>query len=68
MIKHSSNQRLNEIEQIKKNLKDKEQIVISSNNNQKVKLMRLGNQIYQVIYNYGDLSFENCIVDMFFSK
>ncbi|MHB8065027.1 MAG: hypothetical protein ACYDG2_20815 [Ruminiclostridium sp.] len=68
MKTNSSNEQLYEIEQIKENLKDKEQIIISSNNNQKVKLMRFGNRVYEVIYNYGDLSFENCIVDMFLSK
>jgi len=68
MKTNSSNEQLYEIEQIKKNLKDKEQIIISSNNNQKVKLMRFGNRVYEVFYNYGDLSFENCIVDMFLSK
>lgn len=68
MKTNSSNDQLYEIEQIKRNLKDREQIIISSSNNKKIKLMRFGNRIYEVTYNYGDLSFENCIVDMFLSK
>jgi hypothetical protein len=67
-MKKYSDSTQSEIEQIKKNLKDREHVTISSSSNQKIKLMRLGNRVYEVVYNYGEQSFENCMVDMYLSK
>ena len=56
------------IEKIKKQMTDKEQIILQCNKEQKIKLFKLGKKVYQITFNFGDKKFDDCVINMYLAK